>query len=166
MIRIPIRIIFLAMIIAAAIFSLEVIVSLPGRVAITFNSRGLAVNFMSRNDYYIYILICTIGFPLFIVGVIGWLPKLFPNKINIPNRDYWLEPQNREQTILFLTQHAYRLGCIFTVFMVGIQWLVVLANRQNPPQLDNIKFTVLLIGFPISIFIWIIVILFRFRRKI
>jgi serine/threonine-protein kinase len=165
MTRIPMNIVFFVMIIGALVFILGTTIYLPPRVGITFGGSGLAHNFMNSNDYRIYLLVYTIGLPSFIVAMIGWLPKQFPDKINIPDRDYWLAPQNREDTLLFLSEHAYRLGCLMIFFMLGIQWLVIKANQQDPPKLDNVTFIGFLIGFFISMVLWIISLFFRFRRN-
>jgi hypothetical protein len=162
--RNPLAIIFAGLLIAAAIFAAVTTNSLPDPIAITFSAGGLAHNYMSHSAYRIYLLLCTIVMPLVIVLAIDWLPRLSPNRINIPHRDYWLAPQHRAQTLFFLRQHALRFGCLFVIFMVGIQWLVIQANTLNPPRLANGPFIILLVGFLISIGIWILVIFRRFRR--
>ncbi|MEW6731035.1 MAG: hypothetical protein AB1489_06840 [Acidobacteriota bacterium] len=157
-------ILFLTLLIVTAIFVLVTTASLPDPVATSFGGNGLAHAYMSRSAYRVYLLLFTIGLPLIVVAMIGWLPHFLPNRINIPNRDYWLAPEHREQTLTFLSEHALRLGCLILVFMVGIQWLVIRANTLTPPQLANRPFIILLVGLFISIVGWILAIFRRFSR--
>ena len=58
------------------------------------------------------------------------LPRVSDKAINLPNRDHWLGPTQREATFRFLTAHACWLGSLMVVFIVGIHLLLIAANAD------------------------------------
>jgi serine/threonine-protein kinase len=82
-------------------------------------------------------LIFGCGFPLFFV-VIGYLPRFLPIKSsNIPNPDYWLAPDRRDETYNYLFRHSLWQACFAAVFALALQLLVVQANHQTPPHFSS-----------------------------
>ena len=73
------------------------------------------------------------------------LPRVSDKAINLPNRDYWLAPPQREATFRFLTAHACWLGSLMVVFIVGIHLLLIAANATQPPRLPTQPFITLLV---------------------
>jgi hypothetical protein len=138
--------------------------ALPERVASHFNAAGLANGYMTRNAYRIFMLAFGFGVPLLVVALVGWLPRLAPNLINIPNRDYWLAPERRVATLAALDGCALWLGCLLTALAGGVHWLVIRANAVEPPRLENGLFVTLLGAFVAGLVCWIIVLLRRFRK--
>lgn len=149
---------------AAASISLSTS-ALPDPVASHFRADGVADGFMSRASYLNFLLGITIGIPLLVAGAIGGLPRLLPiSLLNLPNRDHWLAPEHREQSLRFLTQHGLRFGCMMVAFLWGVSWLVVRANRFSPPRLENTSFFLLLGAFLIGVVGWMVILYRRFGR--
>ncbi len=137
---------------------------LPEQVASHFGGSGRADAFMSRGGYQFFILLFAVGIPLFIVGLVSILPRLFPRFVNLPNRDYWLAPDRRDQTLDYLSCHALVFGCMLVVFICGVHGLVVQANARNPPQLANGPFIALLLSFLVAGGLWTARLMRRFRK--
>jgi hypothetical protein len=118
---------------------------------------------MTRDGYRNFMLLFGVGIPLLMVALIAWLPRQLPKHINIPNRDYWLSPERREATYAALSASALWLGCLLTLFITGIHWLLIRANAFNPPRLESTPFLVVLAAFVIALVSWIVRLRRRFR---
>jgi uncharacterized membrane protein len=138
--------------------------SMPERVASHSGGAGQADGYMSRTGYTIFMLGFTIGLSLLIVFMMSRLPRSFPNLTNIPNRNYWLAPERIDQTLDYLSGHAMWFGCGYALFFCTIHQLVVQANRQNPPVLDNKTFLGAMILFLAALVVWIVFMFRRFRK--
>ena len=79
-----------ALMILAATFILTTLDQLPGTVATNFGADNLANGWMTRGGYCWFILGFALALPLVVFGIIGWLSGAMPNRVNIPNRAYWL----------------------------------------------------------------------------
>jgi len=60
---------------------------------------------MTQTGYAIFMVVFGIGLPLLILGLKRLISGWFPTRINIPNKQYWLAPERREETLLFLRWH-------------------------------------------------------------
>lgn len=155
--------VFIAFLVIGAGFVLSTTASLPDRVASHFGAAGLANGYMTRAGYRWFMLFFTVGFPALMVLGIGWLPRLIPQYTNIPNRDYWLAPEQRAQAFNFLTTHALWFGCLLVIFICSVHWLVVQANTQQPPRLAHGPFLTSLGLFFAALLVWIVTLMRRFR---
>jgi uncharacterized membrane protein len=137
---------------------------LPERVATHFGGGGRPNGWMTRDGYRVFMLSFVTLLPLFMVLMAGVMPRLFPNATNIPNRHYWMAPQRRDQALRFLAAHACWLGCLMVVFILAIHVLLLQANHGMPVRLPERPFFMLLGGFALALVVWIIVLVWRFRR--
>ncbi len=139
--------------------------SLPERVASHFAANGRANGYMSRDGYEVFILAFAIGIPLFVVGVVGLLPRVFPGAINLPDRDYWLAPERREDTLGYLFGWACSLGSLLSLFIAAIHAAVMVANAYEPPRLPGTLFVILLVAFGVGMLVWVAALMSHFRRR-
>lgn len=139
---------FSALILAAALLIPSLAGKLPDIVAVHFNAAGVADGFATRAGCRGFMLAFTFGAPLFVAAVTGILPRLLPvSMINIPNRSYWLAPERAAKTIGFMSEQGIWFGCVFLVFLCGVDWMLVEANSSRPPTLDSTKFIGMLVIF-------------------
>jgi len=128
---------FLAVVVAAIAFVWLSSRSLPPLVASHFGASGAANGFMPRSVY-----------TWFMTGIIAVVPSLLvflPNltmsrpgaRFNLPNKNYWLAPERRQETVEYLCGTARRFGYSLVGFMAYAHWLVVKANTVQPPTLSN-----------------------------
>ena len=148
---------------ACACFILVTSGALPERVASHFDGAGTANGAMTREGYRNFMLLFALGLPLLMIALIAWLPRLMPNQTNILNRGYWLAPERRAATFAVLSAYALWLGCLLTIFMGAIHWLLLRANAVNPPRLENTAFLLLLAAFAAVLALWIVMLVRRFR---
>jgi hypothetical protein len=134
------RLLFALLLAAGALFVFVTAGALPERVATNFGPGGYADASMTRAGYRVYMLLMSAGFPVLLVGAIGWLPRLFPRHTNVPHRDYWMAPARQQQAFAILERHALWLGCAVVVFACAMHWLLLDANARTPPRLPLLPF--------------------------
>jgi hypothetical protein len=74
--------------------------------------------------------------------------------INLPNKEFWLSPERREETFLFLRAQMARFGCVLLAFLLFVMELVFRANLQTPPRLNNAAFVPALVAFIVFSMSW------------
>jgi hypothetical protein len=155
---------FLLLLIVVGSFIAATTGQLPARVASHFGAGNLPNGWMSREGYLLFMLGFALVFPIVIVAAIGWLPRIAPRSINVPDREYWLDPSRREATLASLATYAYWLGCLLALFIVGVHYAVLVANASVPPRLPADLFWALMIGFLAALALWIGALVLRFRH--
>jgi hypothetical protein len=138
--------------------------SLPGSVATHFGTGLLANGWMARDDYLVFSLAFSTLLPVFVAGVVGWLPRLFPKLVNVPNRDYWLAPERSAATLERLAVSGVSLGALLSIFMGGVHWVILQANAVVPPRLPAGAFWTVVISFLVLLTAWIGTLWTRFRN--
>jgi hypothetical protein len=94
---------------------------------------------------------------------VGWLPRRFPRMVNLPHKDYWLEPVRRDATLGALGSLGFAVGALTALFALGIHVTVVEANATVPPRLANEHFLPVLALFVGALIALIVVYHRRFR---
>jgi uncharacterized membrane protein len=138
---------------------------LPGTVATHFNFNNEPDGWMTRNRYVLLILALLVSVPTIISVGISALSEKCPHLINIPNGDYWLAPPRLDESLDFLASHGYRLGRLVIVLMTGLHYLVLVANRTEPPMLPGSWFMPIMVGFIVALFLWVMALYRRFPKS-
>ena len=138
--------------------------SLPERVATHFGSNGEANGWMNRSSALVFMAELGIGLPLFFV-VLAFLVGLIPARFaNLPHRDYWLSPERRAQTCAYISNRMIWMACLMVLFLAGIYYLTIQANRATPPHLPMDLFLVFLGCFLADVLIWSLVFIRHFAK--
>ena len=137
---------------------------LPVQIASHFGAGGAPNGWMSQNAYLLFMLAMAVVLPVAVVLGMSMLPRRMTSAINIPHREYWLDPLRREATLRFLAAHACWLGSLLVVFIAAIHLLLLEANATQPPRLPGAMFYTLLVAFVVALGIWMATLLLRFRR--
>ena len=111
--------VLICLVVFAAVFIVYTTRYLSEPVAVHFGTGNQADGWMSRNGYLIFMLSFMIGMTAFITFVVGTLPAKFPQWTNVPNRDYWLAPKRRDESLRYLSAHGKRLGYLIVMMMLG-----------------------------------------------
>jgi hypothetical protein len=156
----------LALVLAAvAAFILVSGRSLPPIVASHFAASGHANGFMPRGDYLVFMLLIALGVPL-LLALIPYSLRSIPLRfVNLPNREYWLAPERREETLVFLQNHGIFLSVLLVAFLCYIHWLVVRANESQPAFFSPSLFVGGFVLFLVAIAIWVGVLIVHFSRR-
>ncbi len=137
---------------------------LPERVATHFNAHGEPNGWMSRSTNQTFMLVFGLVFPLLIV-LLSYATRFMPRgPVNIPHRDYWLAPERRRETSNYLVRGSLWLACLAVCFVIGLQFAIVQANKQNPPHSSLSLIWGIVVPFLAGTIIWVVVLIRRFRQ--
>lgn len=156
--------VFGCLLLLATAFILFTSQALPERLASHFAASGRPNGFMPRAGYVLFMLGFGVGLPLVMTILQAFMIRHSSNRINLPNRAYWLAPERREETIAFLVNHMVWFGCLLVVFLCFVHWLVVVANSVQPPHLSSVAIITGLVVFIGSTIAWTGVLFARFQR--
>jgi uncharacterized membrane protein len=109
---------------------------LPERVAIHFGVGGEAdgwgsaqMNALFTTGLYLVLFLVLDGTP--------WLVARLPARwINLPHREYWLQPAMRTHAAAKISMHIRLLGTVLFLFLFIVSWLAFDANRAQPVRLN------------------------------
>jgi uncharacterized membrane protein len=156
--------VFVALLAICTLFTFNTIEDLPERVAVHFDTTGVADGWMTRDQYRYYILGFLILLPSLLVWVMAVLPRLTGGRGQIPNSDYWFAQDRRYMTESFLIAHACWLGCLTLAVIYGIHILLLRANAATPSTLPMGRFITMIILYLCGIGWWTARLLRHFQR--
>jgi len=152
----------LVLVIAAAIV-LGTGAGMPPEVAAHFGRDGVASGSTPRGFYLTMILALVIGLPLLTAAMAGRGSGWVKPSLQVPHREYWLDPSRRAATEAFVAGHACVLAIVLACFLTAIHLLTVLANAVVPPHLPDGAFASV-VGIFLGCFgAWIAAFFLRFR---
>lgn len=134
--RLPI-LIFLLLATGYVAFVWSTRTELPNRVATHFNWQGVPDGWMTRDGLTRFTLALGLGVPLLIIAafsVARFVPVRF---VNLPNREYWLSPGRRAESVAWISRAGLWLACVLMAFMSVVHHFVVQANQLQPPRIDS-----------------------------
>jgi hypothetical protein len=137
---------------------------LPPLVASHFGVGGIANGFVLHQRYLFAVLFLCIAPALAIVLPMNAALGNSNAAINLPNRDYWLAPERRAETVEFIRTQMLRFGTALIVFFCYVHWLVVKANQQSPPRIPGPAFVSAVAVFIGFLIVWAAIYYTRFRK--
>jgi len=158
------RLVFAALVIGSTAFAFVTSGQLPDPVAVKFDFAGNAIAYMARATYRAFMTAATPVLPLILLVLQVWLPRVQPLRVNIPNREYWLAPERRMEMFAYFERHALIVGSGSALFFAAMHRLMVHANSQVPPHLDNFIFFLTIGTFVLGVILAIIALALHFRR--
>ena len=161
--RLP-KLIFVLLALYAAVHFSDLYAQLPNVVASHFNARGAANGWQTKQAFFqvlvgITVLAAVLGFA--IPQIIVRVPAQF---INLPNKDYWLAQEHREETLEWLKAYFAWLACgIYVVMIVAFDYAAESnLHRDHPPDVAHLVYA--LVGFSAFVIIWLIRMFRRFAH--
>lgn len=161
--RLP-KLIFVLLVLYAALHFAAVYPQLPSVVASHLNGRGAPNGWQTKQAFFQVLVIVSVIF-----AVVGFaIPKiisLLPSQmINLPNKNYWLAPERFAETVAFLNAHFAWFACALFLFNILVFDYAIQSNLHpgNPP--NPARFWYFLAGFLIFTTAWTIRMLARFLR--
>lgn len=148
----------------AAVFVLVTSDDLPALVAAHFDAAGVPNGFMPRSIYVTLTLFLVVGVPILLVLPLRMATARPAERLNLPNKAYWLAPERRENTVRYLIRQARFFACCVALFLVYVHWLVVVANTRHPAQLAAGALLAGLTVFLVVLAVWVKALLGHFRR--
>lgn len=136
---------------------------LPDTVASHFGPGGAADGWSSKSSFltlYVVIVVITIGPFIGLPFLLRHLPDSF---INLPNKEYWLAPERREETLRSIGTNLLWLGNATLMLLTHIMGVTMAANLEPEPRLGATAFWALglYLAFTLA---WTIAFVLRFYR--
>ena len=156
--------IFCALVALAAVQIIYYYPRMPEVVASHFDGLGSANAWSSRNGFFgLYLAIVSM-----LVGLFIFLPRWSERRaqfgMKIPNREFWLAPERIEQTKRFFRQQMIVMGVVHMSLAVYSIQLVINANFDQTPRLQQSIFWALALYFVLLI-AWLIHFYLQFRNS-
>jgi hypothetical protein len=102
--------------------------------------------------------------PLIIVGVLYTVRFLPTQLINLPRRDFWLAPERRDETCLYLARQGFWLASLLVLLQGMVWYQLIESNSRSVPQLSSSGFLVTLGAFGVALIFWLIRLFRHFAR--
>ena len=156
--------IFSALICVAIVQSIYYFPHLPEVMASHFDGLGDPNGWSSKAVFFgIYAGVLVLTIIIFAV-----IPNKFLHRsktwLNLPDKEYWLAPERKHQTVAFIRSHLMYFGVVNVLLAIYVVQLVILANFNEQPRLSHTVVWALMIYFA-YVAIWLIRFFIRFRRK-
>jgi len=134
----------------------RVYAQLPPVMAAHFAANGTANGFQPKEVFFILMLVIVgvSAFVAFVTPVI--LSSKPPERLNLPNKSYWLAPEQRQETFRFFRAQMAWFGCaILFVLLYGTS-LAINANFNADRHFDSISMFYVMICFVLFALVWVI----------
>jgi len=132
--------------VVCVLFKVFMFNQMPEKVASRFVGSRPQAWMDKTTDLWIWIIMSVFVFALFYLII--YLVRILPSQyFNVPNRDYWLKPENHEKLVAVTTSALYEIGTALFVFLTAMNWLVSRANLAEPVQLNLPLFVLFIVLF-------------------
>jgi uncharacterized membrane protein len=93
---------------------------LPDRVASHFGASGQP-DAWSGKDTFLKIYLIAVAFIAILFSGMGFILRKTPSSlINLPNKDYWLSPERRQETLDLLSRQFFSFGSATLLLLLDI----------------------------------------------
>jgi uncharacterized membrane protein len=136
---------------------------LPSSVASHFNVSGQPDSWSSKDSFVLTNLAMIAGTSIVCLGIASLLRRIPVSWINLPNKDYWLAPERKDDTLSTLSMDFGWLACATVALLIAMFQITIMANLSTDKTLGNTSW--LFIGLYLAFTaIWIVRLLRRFAR--
>lgn len=108
---------------------------MPPRIASSFDLAGKPEGWAGKNEFCLTCAGTLLAVAAAFVGLGLGNGKIPDRLVSLPNKDYWLAPERRDDTHRFLSVWLLWMGNATLVLVMASMHLVVAANSRPPPDL-------------------------------
>jgi uncharacterized membrane protein len=137
--------------------------ALPEKVAVHFGSGGYPNGWADKDSYSLMLLAMYLLFFLMFHFSSALIFKVPARWVNLPNKDYWLRPENKPLAQMKVEKAMYEMGMVVFLFFGYLGYLSTQANMNPPARLDESEFFLALTVFVILMILWIMRLCSGFR---
>jgi uncharacterized membrane protein len=138
--------------------------TMPPVLATHFGGSGAPNGWQTQSQFFTLEMVL-LGVCLLLAFGIPRLIRALPiSLVNVPNKEYWLAPERRQETIAFFKAQFAWFGCGFLAFLLVVNQLVFDANQTRPRQLNSTEFVIAMVVFLAFVGIWTVRLIVRFSN--
>ena len=156
--------IFLVIVIVAVAMPIIYYPQLPETVASHFNYKGEADGSMTKSSFIIIQFALTLFMAIMFGALAIFIPKMPMSLINMPNKDYWLNDENKEETRKLIQRFLLWFGSITLGFTTLIFQETLQVNLARSNKLNS-NFWIYFAAFMVLTSIFTIKFVLHFRKK-
>ena len=148
---------------AAVGFLVGTTLYMPELVGGKFDDAGHVTGVMPRAAYLWFQLVMFTVAPALLLWLPQWMAKRGSAYLHLPNKDYWLAPENRAETAWMLTKQGKELAIAILAFSSFKHWMLVQAHQQATPVLDHRSMMVGTVVLVVGVGFWMVVKYFQWQ---
>lgn len=140
---------------------------LPDKIATHYGTDGASDNFSDKKTALI-INIALISLMSAIFYGLSWLMKKVPdNLINIPNKAFWLSPENKPLMMKIISAFGIRIGIVTELFLLMLFQHIYSMNLSES-RLNNRNFWIGLLAYfaIIGLLVWQVYQFFQSKQRV
>ncbi|MGB7438494.1 MAG: DUF1648 domain-containing protein [Candidatus Acidiferrum sp.] len=161
--RLPTSLYFV-MLILGVLQWIRVYPQLPELMASHFTGNGIPNGWEPKPVFFALsaIAVATSAFIAFVPRVL--IASRSNDRINLPNKSYWLAPERREETMKFLGAQMVWFGCGVLFVLLYAASEAIHANLQKVRRFDMLSMWYVAGGFLVAVVGWTIYIMWHFSN--
>jgi uncharacterized membrane protein len=161
--RLP-RLLFWFLVAAAAVQILIYYPQLPGRLASHFNGAGTPNGWQTKTAFFSFYVGGIVLATVLCFGVPKLIGAMPTSAINLQNKEYWLAPERRAETLAYLANFFGWFACaVFFVELAAFHFAIA-ANLHAKTLFDSAALFWVLGAFFVFLIVWIARLITHFAR--
>jgi uncharacterized membrane protein len=129
---------------------------MPLRMASHFAADGRPNGWMPREPFFLIMFLVTASSAMVAFFAPRQIAAKSNDRINLPNRDYWLAPERREETMRYIAAMMGWFGCGLLFVLISGTFLAMQANLAAGGRFHSEAMLVVLVGFLFLLLFWLI----------
>ncbi|HTP69265.1 MAG TPA: DUF1648 domain-containing protein [Dongiaceae bacterium] len=161
--RLP-KLVYFLMLVLGLLQWVRVYAQLPPVMAAHFAANGVPNGFQPKELFFILMFVI-VGLSAFVAFVVpSILSSKPPERLNLPNKSYWLAPEHRQDTFRFFRAQMAWFGCaILFVLLYGTS-LAIKANLTAEHHFDSTAMLYLMTAFVLFCIVWVVAFVRHFNN--
>ncbi len=136
---------------------------LPAKVASHFGASGRPDAWASK-EFFVKIYFIAVAFVAALFPGVGFLVSKIPTEmINVPNKDYWLSPERRQETVDFLRRQFLWFGSATLLLLLDIMHQSFSVHLGKVSALEHPVASI--VAYVVFSALWSIGLIVKFARK-